>query len=487
MRWSMVSLPGGFGRLDSAIGVRVANAVCSHHRRRLNGLGKHALDAPAGGWADDAPPPRPGNRLDVLVDGEQMFGTLLDELRTARSHVHMTGWFMSPEFVLRHGDPPAVLRNVLAEVADRVDLRVLLWAGSPAPGFTPSRRDTARAAAALREGSDAVQVALDRHERPMHCHHEKTVVIDDRVAFVGGIDLTGLAGDRLDTPLHPARASLGWHDVATRIEGPAVGDVARSFCGRWTAVTGEPLPEPADEGHAGDVELQVVRTMPERMYRPDDPGTFGILESYIRAFRAARRFIYIESQYLWSPEIAAVLADRLRNPPDPAFRVVAVLPARPKGGGDDTRGILGELMEADGGAGRLLATTLMARAGQAHDPIYIHAKVCVVDDEWLTIGSANLNDHSLFNDSEMNVVTHDPGAARATRLRLWAEHLECGTDEIDDDPCRVIDRVWRPVAEEQLERLEEGRPLTHRLLRLPHVSRRTARLLGPLQGLLVDG
>jgi len=487
MPFNMISLPTGADRLDGEIGVRVANAVCSHHARRLHNLGKHALDAPAGGWAEDAAPPRAGNRLDVLVDGEQMFGTLLEELRAARSHVHMTGWYMSPDFVLRHGDPPVVLRNLLAEVADRVDLRILLWAGSPAPVFTPSRRDTARAADELRAASDAVHIALDSHERPMHCHHEKTVVIDDRVAFVGGIDLTSLAGDRLDTPAHPARAALGWHDVSSRIEGPAVADVARHFCGRWTAVTGEPLPEPAVPPPAGDLELQIVRTLPERMYTGEDRGEFGILESYVRALRAARRFVYIESQYLWSPEIAAVLADKLANPPDPAFRMLAVLPARPKGGGDDTRGILGELVEADGGAGRLLATTIAARAGNAHDPIYVHAKVCIVDDAWLTIGSANLNDHSLFNDSEMNVVTHDPRAARDTRLRLWSEHLERSPEDLTGDPCEVIDELWRPIAEEQLERLQDGRPLTHRLIRLPHVSRRAARLLGPLQGLLVDG
>jgi phosphatidylserine/phosphatidylglycerophosphate/cardiolipin synthase-like enzyme len=487
MPFSMISLPAGVDLLDDEIGVRVAGAVCSHHARRLRNLGKRALDAPPGGWAEDAPPPRRGNRLDVLVDGEQMFGTLLEELSAARSHVHMTGWYMSPEFVLRHGDPPVVLRNLLADLAASVDVRVLLWAGSPAPVFTPSRRDTARAADELRASSDAVQIALDSHERPMHCHHEKTVVIDDRVAFVGGIDLTALSGDRLDTPAHPARAALGWHDVATRIEGPAVADVARHFAGRWTAVTGQPLPETEVPPPAGDVEIQIVRTMPERMYAGEDRGEFGILESYVRAIQAARQFIYIESQYLWSPEIAAVMAEKLAHPPDPRFRVVVLLPARPKGGGDDTRGVLGELMAADGGAGRLLATTLAARAGNAHDLIYVHAKVCIIDDAWLTIGSANLNDHSLFNDTEMNVVTHDPRAARDTRLRLWSEHLERPREQLAGDPCEVIDELWRPIAEEQRERLEEGRPLTHRLIRLPHVSRRTARLLGPLQGLLVDG
>jgi phosphatidylserine/phosphatidylglycerophosphate/cardiolipin synthase-like enzyme len=117
----------------------------------------------------------------------------------------------------------------------------------------------------------------------------------------------------------------------------------------------------------------------------------------------------------------------------------------------------------------------------------VHAKVAIVDDRWLTIGSANLNEHSLFNDTEMNVVAHDPDLARRTRLRLWSEHLELAEDEIPDDPGRAIDELWKQISEEQLERRQAGRPLTHRLARLPHVSKRSARLLGPLNGLLVDG
>jgi phosphatidylserine/phosphatidylglycerophosphate/cardiolipin synthase-like enzyme len=117
----------------------------------------------------------------------------------------------------------------------------------------------------------------------------------------------------------------------------------------------------------------------------------------------------------------------------------------------------------------------------------VHAKIGIVDDRWLTIGSANLNDHSLFNDTELNVVTHDPTLARQTRLALWAEHLECAPSDIDGDPTDVIDHHWRPTAEDQAHRQRHNQPLTHRLVRLDHASRRSARLLGPLQGLLVDG
>ena len=125
--------------------------------------------------------------------------------------------------------------------------------------------------------------------------------------------------------------------------------------------------------------------------------------------------------------------------------------------------------------------------GRIADPVYIHAKLAIVDDEWLTLGSANLNEHSLFNDTEMNVVTHDPQLAKQTRLRLWAEHLELPIDEIPADPIRAVDELWKPITEEQLERRENGQPLTHRLVRLPNVSKRSARALGPVSGLVVDG
>jgi phosphatidylserine/phosphatidylglycerophosphate/cardiolipin synthase-like enzyme len=117
----------------------------------------------------------------------------------------------------------------------------------------------------------------------------------------------------------------------------------------------------------------------------------------------------------------------------------------------------------------------------------VHAKLAIIDDAWLTIGSANLNEHSLFNDSEMNIVTHDPALARDTRLRLWSEHLETPVADLDRDPIDVIDTIWKPIGKKQLELRTAGQPLTHRLVCLPHVSKRSSRLLGPTTGLIVDG
>ena len=105
----------------------------------------------------------------------------------------------------------------------------------------------------------------------------------------------------------------------------------------------------------------------------------------------------------------------------------------------------------------------------------------------MTIGSANLNEHSLFNDTEMNIVTRDPALIRQTRLRLWAEHLESSPDRLEGDATEIIEEFWKPISAEQLARWNAHRPLTHRLMRLPELSRRSERILGPFQGFIVDG
>jgi phosphatidylserine/phosphatidylglycerophosphate/cardiolipin synthase-like enzyme len=472
------------GRIDSAVGRRVEELIAAHHARRLDNLGKHdAHRPPSGGWAATGWPPREGNALDVYIDGAEALSGVAEAIGAANTSIWLAGWYFSPEFRLT--PESGTLRELLADAAERLDVRLLAWAGAPLPVFHPDRREVRDVCAALSEGT-RVRVALDAHERPFHCHHEKTIVVDGEVAFVGGIDLTAYAGNRFDSSDHPVRGAIGWHDAATRIRGPAVKDVADHFRMRWLEVTGEELPPVEPPKPAGQTELQITRTVPEKIYRRVPTGEFTILESYLRALQSAERLIYLENQFLWSPEIVAVLAERLRNPPDERFRLLVLLPVKPNNGNDDTHGQLGVLAEADNGANRFLACTLF-QAGAGGRPVYVHAKVGIVDDRWLTIGSANLNEHSLFNDTEMNVVAHDETLAKSTRLRLWSEHLEQPIADIDRDPADVIDTVWRPRAQEQLELRREGRPLTRRLLLLPQVSRRSNALRGPINSLLVDG
>src|SRR5919198_713995 len=167
---------------DDGVGGAIERAIRAPHRRRLRRIGwEDALDAVGPAWARGDPPPRAGNAVEVLVDGAEALPRIAAELRRAESHVHLAGWHLTPTFRLG-SSPEDEVRTILAEL-----------------------------------------------ERPMHCHHEKLVVVDDRVAFVGGIDLTSYAGNRFDANDHPARGDLGWHDAAVRLEGPVVADVADHF------------------------------------------------------------------------------------------------------------------------------------------------------------------------------------------------------------------------------------------------------------------
>jgi phosphatidylserine/phosphatidylglycerophosphate/cardiolipin synthase-like enzyme len=479
-------------RLDTLVGDGIEEAVNRKHRRRLEKLGwSHVLDPSSPGvFAAGDPPPREGCRLEVLIDGAAALPRIAAAMKAATSFVHITGWHLAPSFTLdRGGEHDQAIGVLLAELAERIDVRVLVWSGAPVPAFHPTRKEVAQGLRNLTRGT-RIQAHGDPREHPFHCHHEKTVVIDGQVAFVSGIDLTDDAGDRYDSSAHDARRQLGWHDVATRLEGPAVADVAAHFRVRWGELTGETLPETPAPPPAGDSTVQVVRTVCEGMYKHFPRGEFRIFESYLRMLRGARELIYLENQFLWSPELVAVIADKLRDPPTPDFRVVILLPARANNGAEDTQGQLGVLLEADGGQGRLLGATIrsLSPLEDRADPLYVHAKVAVVDDRWLIVGSANLNAHSFFNDTEMCVVTDDAGLARDTRVRLWAEHLEMSEDEVDGlDPARLVDVRWRPIAAEQLQRMQSDQNPTHRLLELPGVSRRAKRLLGPLSGLIDDG
>jgi phosphatidylserine/phosphatidylglycerophosphate/cardiolipin synthase-like enzyme len=457
-------------RLDDAVGAGVERLVVNHHRRRLKRRGwQHAYDPPADGlWCAGDPPPRDGNHVEVLVDGNEALGRLQEEILGSRESVLLAGWHFDPGFQLSTGGP--TLRELLRETAERADVRVLAWAGAPLPLFRPSRADVRAVRDELTHGTK-IRMALDSKERPMHCHHEKLAVIDGRVAYVGGIDLTALEGNRLDSSKHGPRGSIGWHDASTRVEGPLVRDVAEHIALRWREVTGEAFDPVCVDSTQGEVRAQFVRTVPNSVYDALPNGDYRILEAYVRALRSAERLVYLESQFLWSAELVEILASKLLDPPSEEFRVVLLLPARPNNGADDTRGQLGVLADADRDQ-RLIACTLYqpGRSGQ----VYVHAKIGIVDDRWLCVGSANLNEHSMFNDTEACVVTTDENLVRETRLRLWREHLR--RDDVDGEPHDVVDRIWRATANE-----------ADHLALLPGVSRRTRRFLGPINGLLVDG
>src|SRR5687768_14432664 len=160
-------------RIDAALGNGLERIVRDHHHRRLRRLGwDRAIDPDADLWAGGDPAPRDGNTIEVLVDGADAFARMVDDVRAATSSVECAGWHLDPSFILTWDDDrPVNVRDLLTEASQRVDVRVLLWAGAPVPPpVTPSRRDGRDSANALMHGT-SVRVALDSKERPLHCHH----------------------------------------------------------------------------------------------------------------------------------------------------------------------------------------------------------------------------------------------------------------------------------------------------------------------------
>jgi phosphatidylserine/phosphatidylglycerophosphate/cardiolipin synthase-like enzyme len=363
-----------------------------------------------------------------------------------------------------------------------------------------------------------VNVVLDDSSRAIthlsQSLHQKCAVVDSRVAFVGGVDLTRHEGgdyDRWDTHAHAcsseersvsqAAPSHPWHDIHTQLEGPIVGDVERNVMQRWNGVAARhqlaawPDPVAAAVGQAGaGAPAQIVRTIPPRTYSFARRGVTTIYQTYLRAFAAATHYIYLESQYLWMDVFAGLdntlwagrdqrmkrLLDALASALDRGVHVALILPDHPNCGREFSDAAVTYVREQVSPAGRERFTVLTlgnSEGGQGamrYRPVYVHAKLAIVDDRWWTVGSANLNSRGMHADAEINVSTLDPSGARMLRLRLWQEHTRPQVEEIPalNEPVAGL-KTLRARARENFERVRTGKALVGHLL--PYITHREAR------------
>ena len=187
-----------------------------------------------------------------------------------------------------------------------------------------------------------------------------------------------------------------------------------------------PDPEPA-----GEHPVQLLRTYPNRApgYPFAPQGERSVARGYAKALSRARELVYLEDQYLWSRPVAETFAQALAT--NQGLRLIAVLPHFPDQDGRAS------LPPNDVGRDQALAILREAAPGRvsfygpenrAGVPVYVHAKVCVIDDTWAAVGSANLNRRSWTHDSELSVAVVHPGFARELRLQLSREHLETDDD-----------------------------------------------------------
>jgi phosphatidylserine/phosphatidylglycerophosphate/cardiolipin synthase-like enzyme len=404
-----------------------------------------------------------GNLIRPLVHGAVYFGELLERVNQMQQGdlLLFTDWRGDPDEHL-DGSRSEVARVVSDAVRRGVDVRGLIWR-SHLDRFQFSEQEN-RHLGELIEAAGG-ECLLDMRVRPGGSHHQKLLVLrhpkrpEADVAFIGGIDLCHSRRDderhEGDFQTQPMSDVYGtrppWHDVQLAIQGPAVGDAEAVFRERWNDptplsrnpfyVVGDklrredrhpnPLPEQLpDPAPCGQHAAQLLRTYPVR--HPGYPfarkGERSIAKAYAKVLPLARSLIYLEDQYLWSAEVATVFAQALRTSPE--LRMIAVIPRFPDQMGKvATPGNLVGREDAfailrDAAGPRFAAYGIENRHGT---PIYVHAKVCVVDDVWVTVGSDNANRRSWTHDSELSCAVLDPNStptfARQLRLQLAREHL----------------------------------------------------------------
>jgi phosphatidylserine/phosphatidylglycerophosphate/cardiolipin synthase-like enzyme len=336
----------------------------------------------------------------------------------------------------------------------RMTLDILRWMPHPRIGF---KFDTAH---------------------PIGCsHHQKIAIIDDRLAVCGGIDMADRRWDTRDHLEHDRRRRRPhgkpygpWHDITMMMEGDVASELDGLARERWHRAGGEHLADltPSDrsawpealEPHFTDVEIGIART---RAAYGDCPEVHEVEELHLAHIARAKRFIYSENQYFTSRRVAEAITARLIEPDPPEFIMVqpetadgwleerAMNPARDR--------ILAAIREIDH-KGRFHLYTPMTGA----TPIYVHAKLTIIDDEVLRIGSANLNNRSMRLDSECDVFIDAtrPGneaagpTIAALRHSLLAEH--CGLEPEEIAP--LVEEAGSMAA--MIDRLGKGRSRTLR-------------------------
>ncbi|MBX7249143.1 MAG: phospholipase [Caulobacteraceae bacterium] len=400
------------------------------------------------------------------------FAALREALENAQRSVILLGWQFDPRTRLVDDDsgPAAEIGHILRRlVVERPDLevRLLIWR-SPLPiafsqGFFPQR-------AQRWFRRKTVDFRLDRARPVGGCHHQKVVVIDDRLAFCGGGDVSV---DRWDTPEHldadPRRFTpygLPYpprHEVMMMVDGAAaraLGDLARQ---RWKDGVGEALhpvavasdPWPASiEADLTRVTVGIARTEPA--WR----GAAGVRENealHLEAIARARRLIYLENQYFTSPLIAAALADRLDESDGPEVVIVSTAQSPSwfdHATMDGARHALLERLRRADLHGRFSAWTPRTVGGET---IIVHSKVSIIDDTLLRVGSTNLNNRSCGFDTECDLgfeTSEDSDNAkviRGFRARLLAHFL--GVDQaVFEATFAVVGSLGKTI-----EGLTEGR------------------------------
>jgi len=372
-------------------------------------------------------------RAALLIDMEAYFDAAMDAMSRARHCVHLLNWAFEAGTFL-HPEPGGAgkeadrIGNFLIALSKNPDLdvRVLCWKSAMPVAATQhffpfvDRKDFA---------GTRVRFVLDGKLPIGACHHQKMIVIDDALAFCGGGDI---GPDRWDTPEHlddnprrqKTRRDSKWfdsrHEVMGLVDGAAAAALGALFRERWARATGETLPAcppvraPKWPGKIGpafsDIDIGISRT--GAAWR-DYPQVRENEALHIASIRAAKTCIYMENQYFTSPLIAAELAKRLAQPAGPEVILISTEHSPSyfdQVTMDHTRLTFIQTLRSADRYGRFHIYSPVTTLGRT---IIVHAKLTIIDDTVLRIGSANINNRSLGFDTECDLVLEATGPGSA--------------------------------------------------------------------------
>lgn len=393
----------------------------------------------------------------VIIDAQDYFRFARLAMLQARKRIMLIGWDFDARIELSHGDDGAELGPTtigdliywLVEQNPELEVFLLRWDLGAVGSLFRGKTIFTVAKWAMHS---RIHVKMDAHHPPAASHHQKIVVIDDCFAFCGGIDMTA---DRWDTRSHNdkeherRRPGWGgsydpWHDATTALQGPVAAALAEHARDRWKRATGQVIPAVRAKHDLwpeelpvqfSDVEVSISRTAPKMK---DQRPVTEIEHLYMEHIARAKRWIYAESQYFASRRIAEAIAHRLDEEDGP--EIVILNP-------ESAQGWL-EPLAMDSARARLIQAL---RHRDTHDrfrvyhpytrdgtSIYVHAKVMVVDDAILRVGSSNMNARSLRLDTECDVAIdtaregneHCSETIAYIRNDLLAEHLDTDADHV---------------------------------------------------------
>ncbi|RCS25097.1 phospholipase [Phyllobacterium salinisoli] len=390
---------------------------------------------------------RSAEKVAFLVDSEIYFRHVEQALSHATRSIWIVGWDFDPDIRLRpHMDPQGetlggLLRR-LVDANEKLEIRILVWSMGPIYSGKSLKLYIEH------EWADHPRIHLrfDSRHALRGSHHQKMVCIDDMIAFVGGIDLTL---GRWDTSDHPARSRHRVthrgdeygpvHDVQAMVSGAAaraIGDLTR---GRWKRATGETIGSAEGaapiwpDGLAYEIsacDVAIARTEPPLA---GQRGRRETIQLTADAIAAARKSIYIETQYLASFVVGKTVAKRLEEPDGPEVVILTTYSSR---GyleqvvmGHNRNRLIRRLKRADRFGRLRVVYAVVPQADGGECEVLIHSKVLIVDDHFIRIGSSNLNNRSEGLDTECDIAIEAKTDAHrqiiiSFRNRLAAEHLD---------------------------------------------------------------